>query len=149
MLTAADIMTRTVHSVRAETSIEDLARIFIETGVSTLPVVDAAGRVEGIVTETDLVEQNKPLHIPTVISIFDWVLYLESEKNFREQVEKMTARKVGEICTREVVTCTPETPVAEIAALMVDHKAHLIPVVEAGKVVGVVARLDIIRAMGR
>jgi CBS-domain-containing membrane protein len=105
--------------------------------------------LQGIVTETDLVEQNKPLHIPTVISIFDWVLYLESEKNFREQVEKMTARKVGEICTREVVTCTPETPVADIAALMVDHKAHLIPVVEGGKVVGVVARLDIIRAMGR
>jgi CBS domain-containing protein len=149
MLKAKDIMTRSVHTVSADTEVEELARLFVETGVSAMPVLDAQGALQGIVTETDLVEQNKPLHIPTVISIFDWVLYLESEKNFREQVEKMTARKVGEICTREVVTCTPETPVAEIAALMVDHKAHLIPVVEAGKVVGVVARLDIIRAMGR
>jgi CBS domain-containing protein len=149
MLKAKDIMTRNVHTVSTDTEVEELARLFVETGVSAMPVLDAQGALQGIVTETDLVEQNKPLHIPTVISIFDWVLYLESEKNFREQVEKMTARKVGEICTREVVTCTPETPVAEIAALMVDHKAHLIPVVEGGKVVGVVARLDIIRAMGR
>ena len=149
MLKAKDIMTPNVHAVSTDTEVEELARLFVETGVSAMPVLDAKGGLQGIVTETDLVEQNKPLHIPTVISIFDWVLYLESEKNFREQVEKMTAKKVGEICTREVVTCTPETPVADIAALMVDHKAHLIPVVEGEKVVGVVARLDIIRAMGR
>jgi CBS domain-containing protein len=149
MLKAKDIMTRKVHTVSADTEVEELARLFVETGVSAMPVLDTQGTLQGIVTETDLVEQNKPLHIPTVISIFDWVLYLESEKDFREQVQKMTARKVGEICTREVVTCTPETPVADIAALMVDHKAHLIPVVEGAKVVGVVARLDIIRAMGR
>lgn len=149
MLTAADIMTRTVHSVRAETSIEDLARIFIETGVSTLPVVDAAGRVEGIVTETDLVEQNKPLHIPTVIAVFDWVLYLESEKDFQSELQKMTARKVGEICRRDVVTCAPETTLPEIARLMSEKKVHLLPVVENQRLVGVVARLDMIRAMGR
>ncbi len=149
MLKAADIMTRNVHSVSADTDVEDLARLFVETGVSAMPVLDKEGRLHGIVTETDLVEQNKPLHIPTVVSIFDWVLYLESEKNFREQVQRMTAKKVGEICTCDVVSCAPETPVGEIAAMMVDHKAHLIPVVEGERVVGVVARLDIIRAMGR
>lgn len=149
MLKAQDIMTRTVHTVSTETDVEELARLFVETGVSAMPVVDSEGRLQGIVTETDLIEQDKPLHIPTVVSIFDWVLYLESEKVFRDQVEKMTARKVGEICSRDVVTCTPETPVSEIAALMVDHKAHLIPVIERERVAGVVARLDIIRAMGR
>jgi len=149
MLKAADIMTRNVHSVSDDTDVEDLARLFVEKGVSAMPVIDREGGLRGIVTETDLVEQNKPLHIPTVVSIFDWVLYLESEKNFREQVQRMTAKKVGDICTRDVVSCSPETPVGEIAAMMVDHKAHLIPVVEAEKVVGVVARLDIIRAMGR
>jgi CBS domain-containing protein len=149
MLKAKDIMTRTVHTVTEETGVEELARLFVERGVSAMPVVDAGGRLTGIVTETDMVEQDKPLHIPTVISIFDWVLYLESEKDFREQVQRVTARRVAEICTREVVTCTPETPVSEIAALMVDRKAHLIPVVEGEKLVGVVARLDIIRSMGQ
>lgn len=149
MLTAKDIMTRTVHSVTADTDVEELARLFVTRGVSAMPVLDEGGRLKGIVTETDLVEQDKPLHVPTVISIFDWVLYLESEKNFREEVEKITARKVGEICTREVVTCSPDTPVSEIAALMIEKKAHLIPVVEDKEVVGVVARLDIIRSMGQ
>jgi CBS domain-containing protein len=111
-------------------------------------VLDREGKLRGIVTETDLVEQDKPLHIPTVISLFDWVLYLESEKNFREEVQKITARKVSEICSTEVVTCSPDTPVSEVAALMVEKKAHLIPVVESERVVGVVARLDIIRSMG-
>lgn len=149
MLKAKDIMTRTVHSVTSDTDVEELARLFVTKGVSAMPVLDDKGRLQGIVTETDLVEQDKPLHVPTVVSIFDWVLYLESEKNFREEVEKITARKVGEICTREVVTCSPDTPVSEIAALMIEKKAHLIPVVEDKKVVGVVARLDIIRSMGQ
>lgn len=148
MLKAKDIMTTQVHTVRVETTINELARLFVETRVSAMPVVDGAGHLEGIVTETDMVEQDKPLHVPTVISLFDWVLYLESEKNFREEVKRITARTVGEICAREVITCTPETPVNEIAALMVEHQVHLVPVVEGERVVGVVARLDIIRSMG-
>ncbi len=148
MLTAKDIMTTQVHSVTGDTTISELARLFVETRVSAMPVVDGKGNLEGIVTETDMVEQDKPLHIPTVVTLFDWVLYLESEKNFREEVDRITARSVGEICTREVVTCAPETPVNEIAALMVEKKAHLIPVLENRRLVGVVARLDIIRSMG-
>lgn len=150
MLTAKDIMTTEVHAVSAETSVDELARLFVETGVSSMPVLDEQGRLEGIVTETDLVEQDRTLHIPTVISIFDWVLYLESEKKFREEVERISARKVGEICSRDIITCAPDTPVPDIADLMVDNNVHLIPVVdESGKAVGVVARLDIIRSMGR
>jgi CBS domain-containing protein len=149
MLKAKDIMTKAVHSVTEDTDVEELARLFVTKGVNAMPVLDAAGRLKGIVTETDLVEQDKPIHIPTVVSIFDWVLYLESEKNFREEVQKITARKVGDICSRELITCSPETSVSDIAALMVDNKAHLIPVVDGEKMVGVVARLDIIRAMGQ
>ena len=116
--------------------------------MTALPVLDTEGKLVGMVTQTDLVEQDKPLHIPTVISLFDWVIYLESEKSFQAQVEKVTARKVGDICSREFVTCQPQTPLNEIASLMVDHKAHLIPVVEEECLVGVVARLDLIRSMG-
>jgi len=68
---------------------------------------------------------------------------------FGDEVERITARKVADICSREVVTCTPETPVTEIAELMTEKKAHLVPVVDGGKVIGVVARLDIVRSMGR
>ena len=149
MLKAKDIMTTKVLTVTEETGVEELARLFEERGVNAMPVLDQAGQLVGIVTQTDLVEQDKPLHIPTVISIFDWVIYLESEKNFKDEVAKITARTVGSLCARDVVTCSPETPVSEIAEMMVEHKAHLIPVVEGKTLLGVVARLDIIRSMGR
>jgi CBS-domain-containing membrane protein len=148
MLTAADIMTTNVYTVQDDTEIKALAKMFVEHNVNAMPVVDKDGLLVGMVTQTDLVEQDKPLHIPTVISLFDWVIYLESPKKFLEEVRKVTARRVGEICSREVVTCTPETPVAAVASLMVDNKAHLVPVVTEGRMVGVVARLDIIRSMG-
>ncbi len=148
MLKAKDIMTREVHTVRVDTSVEELARKFIETGVNAMPVLDETGELYGVVTETDLIAQDRPLHLPTVISLFDWVIYLESENRFKEQVEKLTARKVSEICTPDVTTCSEDTSVPEIAALMVDHQVHMIPVVAGKRLVGVVARLDIIRSMG-
>jgi CBS domain-containing protein len=147
MLTARDIMTKNIHTVTPDLSVDDLARAFVEKKVSTLPVVDASGMLVGIVSATDLIEQDKPLHIPTVIAIFDMVIYLESEKNFRDEVEKMTARTVGEICKRDVITCSPGMEVAAIAALMTGKKVHLLPVIDEGKLVGVVGRHDILRSM--
>lgn len=149
MLTAKDIMTTTIYSVSEDTDLKDLAKLFVEKNVNALPVVDSAGQLVGMVSQNDLVEQDRPLHIPTVISLFDWVIYLESPKKFTEEVAKVSARKVGEICSREVVTCEQETPVSEIANLMVEHKAHLIPVLDDGQLTGVVARLDIVRSMGQ
>lgn len=149
MLTAQEIMTHQVHTVTPEMAVEELAQTFLRTGVSSLPVVDDAGKLLGVVTETDLVEQNKPLHIPTVIALFDWVIYLESEKEFQAEVSRISARKVGDICSRELVTCAPDTSVADIARLMSEKKVHLVPVVDGERLVGVVARLDLIRAMGR
>lgn len=148
MQTASEIMTTNVYSVSEDTDIKALAALFVERNVNAMPVVDADGRLVGMVSQNDLVEQDKPLHIPTVISLFDWVIYLESPKNFADEVRKVTARTVGEICAREVVTCSPDTPVSTVASLMVDNKAHLVPVVEDDRMVGVVARLDIIRSMG-
>jgi CBS-domain-containing membrane protein len=149
MLTAKDIMTREVCTVHEETDLKELAALFVEKNHKTLPVVDDAGCLVGIVSQTDLIEQDKPLHIPTVISLFDWVIYLESPKAFSEEVRKVSARKVGEICSREVVTCQPDTPVGEIASLMVEHKIHLLPVLDGSRLCGVVARLDMIRSLGR
>ena len=149
MLTAKDIMTREVCTVHEDTDLKELAARFVESNHKTLPVVDDAGRLVGVVSQTDLIEQDKPLHIPTVISLFDWVIYLESPKAFSEEVRKVSARKVGEICTREVITCAPTTLVDEIASLMVEHKVHLLPVLDDSRLVGVVARLDMIRSLGR
>jgi len=147
MLKAVDIMTKEVKTVTEETSVRDLARILTENRIGSVPVVDADGKLIGIVTESDLIEQDKNLHIPTVISLFDWIIYLESEKKFERELKRMTARTVGDIYTRDVITIAPSTPVSEIADTMSNRKIHTLPVVDEGRLVGIVSRIDLIRSM--
>ena len=149
MLTAADVMTRNVITVKKETTIRELAELFAQHRISSAPVVDNNGGMIGIVTETDLIEQDKNLHIPTVISLFDWVIYLESDKKFEKELNKMTGQTVGDIFTQKVETVTPATPVSDVADIMSSRKISAIPVVEGNKVVGIVARIDLIRTMIR
>ena len=147
MLTARDIMTEKIVSVTLETSLTDLAKKFVETRFSNLPVLDDDGQLVGIISETDLIEQHKPLHIPTVMTLFDWVFTLGSEKQFKEEVDRVTAATVGELYQKDPVTCSPDTTVRELAGLMSQHRVHLLPVVDGGEMIGVVARLDLIRVM--
>ena len=147
MLTARDIMTTEVVSVTLDTSLKDLARTFVETRFSNLPVLDGNGSLVGIISETDLIEQHKPLHIPTVMTLFDWVFTLGSEKRFQEEVDRVTAATVGELYRKDPITCSPDSPVRDLAVLMSQHKVHLLPVVDGKKMVGVVARLDLIKVM--
>lgn len=147
MLAAKDIMTKEVISVTTATTIRELAEIISSHRIGSVPVVDSEGSLIGIVTESDLIEQDKNFHIPTVISLFDWVIYLESEKKFEKELKRMTAGTVGDIYTREVLTVSPDTPVSEIADIMSGRKIHALPVLENGKLVGIVSRIDLIRSM--
>ncbi len=147
MLTAREIMTTNVVSVTTETSLKDVARIFVETNYSNLPVLDSEKRLVGVISETDLVEQQKPLHIPTVVALLDGVFYLDSEKRFKEEVARVTATLVGELLDHKLVTCAPDDTIRDLAGLMSKHKVHLLPVVEDDHMIGVVARLDLIKAM--
>ena len=147
MLKVKDIMTKDVITVTRDTTVLELARIFAEKHISSIPVVDDAGSLAGIVTETDLVEQDKSLHIPTVISIFDWVIYLESDKKFEKELKKMTGRRVGDIYSTDVLTVAADDAVAKVADIMSNRRVNALPVVEGGKLVGIVARIDLIRAM--
>lgn len=149
MLTAKDIMTKDVVSVTPDTSIEELSNLLVRNQISGAPVVNAAGGIVGIVTENDLISRNKRLHIPTVVSFLDAAIYLESSKKFAEEVKRVTATKVGDICTSKVITITEETTLTDIATLMAEKKVHLLPVVREGKVVGVVGKRDVVAAVAR
>lgn len=147
MLTAGDVMTRDVITVKKKTTIRELAELFNRHRISSAPVVDDNGEMIGIVTETDLIEQDKNLHIPTVISLFDWVIYLESDKKFEKELKKMTGQTVGEIYSVEFVKVTPATPVSDVADILSSRKMNAIPVLDGNKIVGIVARIDLIRTM--
>ncbi|HLB25399.1 MAG TPA: CBS domain-containing protein [Nitrospirota bacterium] len=147
MLKARDIMTKDVISVHPQTTVEELARILMDKHISGAPVVDDTGTLIGIVTEHDLIAKEKRLHIPTVVRILDAFIYLESSKKFEQDMRKMVATKVGDICTTEVVTVDEDATITEIATIMSEKEVHLIPVMGGGRMVGVVGKEDIVRAM--
>ena len=132
MLTAKDIMTKDVITVRPDTSIEALSSLLVKYEISGVPVVDDSGALYGIVTDNDLISRNKRLHIPTVVSFLDAAIYLESSKKFEQEVKRLTATRVGDICVRKVVTIGEDTTVVDIATIMSEKKVHLLPVVTAG-----------------
>jgi CBS domain-containing protein len=140
-------MTKEVVTVTKKTTVLELAKIFAEKHISSLPVVDEDGSLVGIVTETDLVEQDKNLHIPTVISIFDWVIYLESDKKFEKELKKMTGRVVGDIYSSDVVTVSPDSSISDVADLLSSRKINALPVVDGKKLAGIISRIDLIRSM--
>ena len=145
--TVGEIMTRELITVTKETPVRDLAAIFTTRRVGSVPVVDGAGNLLGIVTETDLVGQDRSLHIPTVISLFDWVIPLESDRKFEKELRRVTGQTVGDIYTEEVVTLTAGEPVSRAADIMTAERVNAVPVVDGRKLVGIVSRIDLIRTM--
>ncbi len=149
MLTAKEIMTGGVITVTKGTSIKELSGLFIKHKVNGFPVVDDDGQLIGIVTEGNLIEQNKNLHIPTVISLFDAVIYLESGKKFEEEMKRYSATRVEDIFTANVVTVSPGTSVQEVASLMAEKSVHSIPVVDDNKILGIIGKLDVIKGLAQ
>ncbi len=146
MLTAKDIMTKNVVFVTPSTSVEELASLLVKNQISGVPVLDDAGLLYGMVTENDLISQNKRLHIPTVVSFLDAAIYIESSKKFENEVKRLTATKVGDICSRRVITITEDTTLVDIATIMTEKKVHLLPVLKNNKVVGIVGKRDLVKA---
>lgn len=149
MTTAQDIMTRDVITADENLSVRELARIFAENRISGAPVVDGRGNLVGVVTETDLIDQAKKVHIPTVMAFFDSFVFLENPDRLEKDLRKMAASTVGDVCTREVVTVEHDTPLEEIATIMSEKSRHTLPVMEKGKMVGVIGKSDIIRTLAQ
>ncbi len=146
MLKAKDIMTSDVITVKKTTTLEDLARIIMHHHISGTPVVDDEGTLTGIVTENDLINQNKRLHIPTILRLFDAFIPLGTSK-LESEIKRMAASTVEDIYTKEVVTIDEEATVETITTIMAEKKIHLLPVLKEGKLVGIIGKKDIIKGI--
>jgi len=142
-------MTKEVLSVSPETLVSDLAKTLVGKKISGVPVVDADGRLVGIVTQSDLVERAQELELPPALNILDFHLYLEVPSHFFRKLEKMLGATVGDIMSPKPVTVSPDTPVPRLAALMDRQKVHTLPVLEGGKIVGIIGKIDLVRALAR
>lgn len=147
MKSAREIMTREVVSVKPEMPVEELAALLWEKRISGVPVVDDDGKLVGVATESDLIDQAKKFHIPTAITILEAVIFLDRGKKVEKEVSKMAGSRVRDICTSEPVTVGPETPLDELATIMAEKHLHTLPVLEDGQLVGVIGKADIIRTL--
>lgn len=144
---AGDIMTREVLTVSPVMTIPKVAQFFIDNNISGAPVVDEKGSMAGIITEDDLIFQDKKVHMPTVVNILGAVIYLESFKHFDEELKKIIGTFVRDVMTKDVVTVTEQTDISEIAAMMTEKGINLFPVMRDGNIVGIVGKYDLVKAM--
>lgn len=147
MLNASQMMKKTFLTVSPDMGVEELARLFLRQHVTGAIVVDKKSKLLGVVTESDLIAKEKNLHLPTVVSLFDAAIYLESSEHFKKELHRMLASKVADIYTMNPVTIKPDTSLPDIATIMTEDGVHFLPVMENGHAAGIVGKREIIRAL--
>ena len=119
-MNAKDIMTRKVYTISPEVSVQEVAQLLSGKSISGVPVIDKAGKIIGIVTEADIIAK----------------------------VDR-TGLCVADIMSHNIVAVSEETPVSEIAALLTERNVKRVPVIQDGKLVGIVSRADIVHAVAQ
>jgi CBS domain-containing protein len=149
MPTVADIMERDPVTVTPEDTVESLLRTLREHEVPGVPVVNGGGRCVGIVTESDLVlvDEEEDLRLPLHIDLFGGTVFLGRLKPFEDRVKKAIASTVADMMTADPRTVAPDTDLHEAARLIAEHRHNRLPVVEHGRLVGVVTRVDVLDAL--
>ncbi len=147
MKNAKDIMSKNLITVTPETTIVELAAILTENGINGAPVVGNGQKLLGVVTENDLVFQKKKVHIPTMLNFLDSFIYLESPGKMKIEMQKISGTCVKDIFSAPAVTVAENTPVDEIATLMIEKNIHTIPVMKEETLVGIVGKGDIIKTL--
>jgi CBS domain-containing protein len=146
--TVADVMTRDPITANPETPLTDVIKTIAEKRISGLPVVDTAGQLVGVISETDLMWRETNVTPPAYIMLLDSVIYLENPGRYEKDLHKALGQTVKEVMSPNPVTITPEKQLSEAAKLMHDRSIHRLPVVDqAGQIVGILTRGDIVRAM--
>ena len=143
------VMTTDVVTFAPDEPIGDATQRLLEHDIDGGPVVDADGKIVGMLTTDDLLVQETRLHYPTVVSLFGAYLELPSaHRQFEEDLRRAVGATVGEVMEDDrVFTCGPDDSLERAATLMHEHGVSRLPVVEGGRLVGIIGRTDIIRAI--
>jgi CBS domain-containing protein len=144
---AIDVMTPNVITVNPDTTVQSLAALLSERGISGAPVVDSGGSMIGIVSEGDLLHRAELGTEKHDERRHSWWLEHFASGLARDYV-KSHGRTVKDIMTRDVITVSEETSLADVATLLETHRIKRVPVVREGKVVGIVSRSNLVRALG-
>ncbi|MBA2347168.1 MAG: CBS domain-containing protein [Solirubrobacterales bacterium] len=151
MQTVADIMDVAPVTVAPETSLEAVVSVLKENEVNGVPVVNEGGRCVGIITEADLVigDEDGDLHIPHYIELFGGLIFLEGMRQFEAKLRKATAATAEDLMTADPVTIEDTATVKEAAHVISAKHHNRLPVVQHGRLVGLVTRIDVLDALAR
>lgn len=148
-----DVMNKNVVTCKPDDPVSILAKLFKEYHISGMPVVDK-GKVVGIVSETDLLrlfeipEVSGELWLPSPLEVIEIpIRNLVRLEEFKKALEDMKLKPVSEIMEKSVHSISPDDSPEEASSVMVKHKVNRLPVIENGRLVGIVARSDIIRGL--
>ncbi|MDQ6970582.1 MAG: CBS domain-containing protein [Mariprofundus sp.] len=147
---ASDIMNAEPPHCHMDTLVEIVAKRFADEDVSGMLVVDDDQRLLGVITESDLIDQQRNLHVPTAIALFDMVIPM-GEARFEQELLNMQAMTVGDLVQIDVVSVNVDQDLNDIASIMGDKHIHHLPVLDADgdgdTVVGLICKHDVIKAL--
>ena len=141
---AEDVMVSTVITVGVNASIGEVAAILLNNHISAAPVVDEKGELVGIVSEGDLMRRPE---IGTTKRHSWWLELISNKWASATEYIKSHSRKVADVMTRDLITAKPDTPLGDIAGLLERNQIKRVPIVERGKLVGIVSRANILQAL--
>jgi CBS domain-containing protein len=145
---AKDVMTTHVITVAPDTPVREVATLLAERAISGVPVVDGTGRVVGIVSEGDLMHRTEtgterhPTHRRSW-----WLDGLAAERDLARDYIKSHGRTAKDIMTREVISVTEDTDLGDVATLLETHRIKRVPVMQDGRLVGIISRANLVRAL--
>ena len=140
---ARDVMTVDVVMLAPETPVPEIVRVFRSKTITGAPVVEA-GKVIGIITETDLIARHARPHSPLYLPLLDARIPLGGQREYNEIVRHILGTTARDIMTAPVTTVDADMDVEEVATLMVERNANPLPVLSDGRLVGIITRTDLI-----
>ena len=145
-MNASDVMTSNVFSVSPQESLVVAAKLMLQRKISGLPVIDDLGELVGMVTEGDFLRRSE---IGTKRERPKWVEFFIGPGKLADEYVRFSGRKVRDVMTRNVQTAAPETPLSEVVRIMERHHIKRLPVIEEGKIIGIVTRSDLLKPRAR
>lgn len=140
-------MTSDLVTAGPDTPVEEIARLIVAHQINGVPVVDGGGSLLGIITEGDLVHRGLDEHFEPRTSLWKENFW-RSVFRRRPEPDRAEGRIATEVMTREVVTVTPDTDVIVVARLLIEHSVKALPVLDGGRLVGMISRFDLVKLFG-
>jgi CBS domain-containing protein len=139
-------MTTDVLTLGPDDGVEQAMRTLLERNIDAAPVVDDQGAVVGVLSNGDLIVQESEVHFPTVLTFLGGTFEF-GHKHFEEELRRALGSKVSDVMSTEPLVCADDDTIERAATLMHEHDVSRLPVVRDGRLVGIISRNDVLRAI--